>query len=83
MKIAVTLGDPRGIGPEVAEAALADREVAGAASFVRVGPDPLLRASGDVGIGPHLGLVAHAGIAVDDRPFFDFDVAWSRLASSI
>ena len=51
MKIAVTLGDPRGIGPEVAEAALADREVAGAASFVRVGPDPLLRSSGDVGVG--------------------------------
>jgi len=51
VRVAVTMGDPRGIGPEVAEAALADREVAGAASFVRVGPESLLRAPGDVSVG--------------------------------
>jgi 4-hydroxythreonine-4-phosphate dehydrogenase len=50
-RIAVTLGDPRGIGPEVAEAALADPEVAGAASFVRIGPESLLRMAGDVPAG--------------------------------
>lgn len=50
-RIAVTLGDPRGIGPEVSEAALADPRVAGAASFVRVGPRGLLRAPGDVNAG--------------------------------
>jgi 4-hydroxythreonine-4-phosphate dehydrogenase len=38
-RIAITLGDPRGIGPEVVEAALAHPEVAGAATFVRVGPE--------------------------------------------
>jgi 4-hydroxy-L-threonine phosphate dehydrogenase PdxA len=50
-RIAVTLGDPRGIGPEVTEAALADPEVAGAASFVRVGPQELLRSPDDVAVG--------------------------------
>lgn len=49
-RIAVTLGDPRGIGPEVTEAALADPRVAGAASFVRVGPDALVGPDG-VGVG--------------------------------
>jgi 4-hydroxythreonine-4-phosphate dehydrogenase len=49
-RIAVTLGDPRGIGPEVTEAALADREIAGAAFFVRVGPDGLVGSEG-VGVG--------------------------------
>jgi 4-hydroxythreonine-4-phosphate dehydrogenase len=47
-RVAVTLGDPRGIGPEVAEAALADPRVAEAADFVRVGPDALV---GDGGVG--------------------------------
>src|SRR3954471_3795239 len=37
-RLAVTLGDPRGIGPEIVAAALADPEIAGAASFVLVGP---------------------------------------------
>ena len=51
-RLAVTLGDPRGIGPEVTLAALADPTVAGAADFVLVGPQPLLRpGSADVGVG--------------------------------
>ena len=37
-RIALTLGDPRGIGPEVTAAALADPRVAALAEFVRVGP---------------------------------------------
>src|SRR6185295_13297982 len=37
-RLAVTLGDPRGIGPEIVAAALADPEIAGAASFTVVGP---------------------------------------------
>src|SRR5262249_40566894 len=64
VRVAVTLGDPRGIGPEVAEAALADREVAGAASFVRVGPDGLMRSNGDVGVG---GWTAGDGAAAAGR----------------
>lgn len=36
--LAVTLGDPRGIGPEIVRKALATPEVAGAARFVVVGP---------------------------------------------
>jgi len=39
-RIAVTLGDPRGIGPEVAQAALADPHLARAADFVVLGPAP-------------------------------------------
>ncbi len=38
MKLAITVGDPRGIGPEVVAAALADPSVAPAAEYVVVGP---------------------------------------------
>ena len=37
-RVAVTLGDPRGIGPEIIAAALADPSVADAAEWVLVGP---------------------------------------------
>ncbi|MEX2180831.1 MAG: 4-hydroxythreonine-4-phosphate dehydrogenase PdxA [Gemmatimonadaceae bacterium] len=37
--LAITLGDPRGIGPEIVQRALATPEVAGAARFVVVGPE--------------------------------------------
>ena len=37
-RIAITLGDPRGIGPEVITSALADPSVSGLAEFVVVGP---------------------------------------------
>lgn len=46
-RVAVTLGDPRGIGPEVTAGALADPEIAAAADFVLVGPDALLRPGAD------------------------------------
>lgn len=42
-RIAITLGDPRGIGPEVTAGALADPEIASAAEYVLVGPRSLLR----------------------------------------
>ncbi|HEX2203890.1 MAG TPA: 4-hydroxythreonine-4-phosphate dehydrogenase PdxA [Longimicrobium sp.] len=64
-RVAVTLGDPRGIGPEVTEAALADPEVAGAATFVRVGPASLVGAGG-VAVGdwrPEDGAAAAGRIA--------------------
>jgi len=38
-RIAVTLGDPRGIGPEVARRALEDPEVAGLAEWTVVGAE--------------------------------------------
>lgn len=51
-RIAITLGDPRGIGPEVTRAALADAEAADAAEWVLVGPQSLLRpGTEDVSIG--------------------------------
>jgi 4-hydroxythreonine-4-phosphate dehydrogenase len=37
-RLAVTLGDPRGIGPEIVAAALADRRLAAACELVVVGP---------------------------------------------
>lgn len=39
-RIAVTLGDPRGIGPEIVRAALAEPELARAAEYVVIGPTP-------------------------------------------
>lgn len=36
----MTLGDPRGIGPEVTRVALADPSTAGSADFLLVGPEP-------------------------------------------
>lgn len=38
-RLAITLGDPRGIGPEVVGKALADPDVAGLAEFVVVAPE--------------------------------------------
>ena len=38
VRLAITLGDPRGIGPEIVAAALRDARVCGTADFVRVGP---------------------------------------------
>ena len=38
-RIAITLGDPRGIGPEIVRKALRQQEVARAAEFVLVGPE--------------------------------------------
>ena len=42
-RIAITLGDPRGIGPEVTAGALADPGIASAADWVLVGPEALLQ----------------------------------------
>ena len=39
MRLAITLGDPRGIGPEIVDKALRDPAVCGRAEFVLVGPD--------------------------------------------
>src|SRR5574341_922973 len=52
--LAVTLGDPRGIGPEIARAALPGAD----ADAIVVGPDDLLEGFGDArleGIGPWQG----------------------------
>ncbi|MBB4637759.1 4-hydroxythreonine-4-phosphate dehydrogenase PdxA [Longimicrobium terrae] len=51
-RIAITLGDPRGIGPEVTAGALSDPELASAADYVLVGPRSLLRpGTQDVSVG--------------------------------
>jgi 4-hydroxythreonine-4-phosphate dehydrogenase len=63
-RVAVTLGDPRGIGPEVVEAALADPEIASLAEFVRVGPEHLCAAPGDVAVGRW---IAADGVAAAGR----------------
>ncbi len=44
--LGITLGDPRGIGPEVVDAALVAGAGAGRAHFVLIGPDGLVRVSG-------------------------------------
>jgi 4-hydroxythreonine-4-phosphate dehydrogenase len=41
-RLAITLGDPRGIGPEVVADALRDDEIAASADFVIVGPEVLI-----------------------------------------
>jgi 4-hydroxythreonine-4-phosphate dehydrogenase len=60
--LAVTLGDPRGIGPEIVAAALADDRVRGAARLVLVGPGGLaLAVDHEVGAWAPGGSPAHAG----------------------
>jgi 4-hydroxythreonine-4-phosphate dehydrogenase len=41
-RVGITLGDPRGIGPEVTAAALTERDLAGAAEFTLIGPPGLI-----------------------------------------
>jgi 4-hydroxythreonine-4-phosphate dehydrogenase len=57
-KIAVTLGDPRGIGPEVTRAALEDPAIASSADFIVLGPEPatLDPASSTFGAAEHLAI---------------------------
>jgi 4-hydroxythreonine-4-phosphate dehydrogenase len=43
-RIAITIGDPAGVGPEVALKALADRAVIGAAEWILIGDDAALQA---------------------------------------
>jgi 4-hydroxythreonine-4-phosphate dehydrogenase len=60
--LAVTLGDPRGIGPEVVAAALRDPRVGGAARYVIVGPSGTeVPADHVVGEWSPGGTAAHAG----------------------
>jgi 4-hydroxythreonine-4-phosphate dehydrogenase len=69
-RIGITLGDPRGIGPEVTIKALADREIAGAAEFLLIGPDGLappnffLDSVGDWGGGDEVSAGRLAGLAI-------------------
>ena len=39
-RLAVTMGDPRGVGPEVVRSALSDSELRNAADFIVLGPEP-------------------------------------------
>jgi 4-hydroxythreonine-4-phosphate dehydrogenase len=65
VRLAITLGDPRGVGPEVAAAATRNLRAQTAASFVFVGPDDSpVRNEADrfVSIGPYTpGDIASAG----------------------
>ena len=62
-RVAVTLGDPRGIGPEVAAAVLSDPDLRGVAELVPVGPTGLLTHPRLVSVGEWRpeGAVAEAG----------------------
>ena len=62
LRLAVTLGDPRGIGPEVVEKAAADPRVRDAAELVFVGPrGTTIDVHESVGEWRPGGTVAHAG----------------------
>ena len=50
-RVAITAGDPRGIGPEVIAAALAHLSVVHAADYVVVGPDAILPGLESVSVG--------------------------------
>ena len=69
-RIGITLGDPRGIGPEVTIKALTDREIVGAAEFLLIGPDGLvppgfvLDSVGDWGGGDEVSAGRLAGLAI-------------------
>jgi len=47
-RLAVTLGDPRGIGPEIVAAALADARVRARAELVIVGPSGTVAPASEV-----------------------------------
>lgn len=50
-RIGITLGDPRGIGPEIVEKALTSPEVRAAAEYVVIGPEGAGNVTPDVSIG--------------------------------
>lgn len=62
-RIGITLGDPRGIGPEIVEKALASPEIGGAAEYVVIGPEGAGKVNPDVSIGRWAagGAAAEAG----------------------
>ena len=61
-RLAITLGDPRGIGPEIVEAALARADVREAAEWIVVGPaGTRVRADVDIGSWRERGSPADAG----------------------
>ena len=77
-RLAVTLGDPRGIGPEVVARALEDPDVAAAADYVLVGPSGLALAvdeavgawdvsEGAPGAGRLAGLAIERAVALASR----------------
>jgi 4-hydroxythreonine-4-phosphate dehydrogenase len=53
--VAITLGDPRGIGPEVTRKALAHPDVAGLARFVVIGPEPGFAGAEAISVGTWRG----------------------------
>ena len=62
VRLAVTLGDPRGIGPEIVAAALRDERVVAAADLILVGPRGTAVEVGEaVGVWGDSGTVADAG----------------------
>ena len=64
-RIAVTAGDPRGIGPEIAAALLRTDELRGAADWVLVGPEGVLEADEVEDAGATLVTVGRWDDAVD------------------
>lgn len=65
-RIAVTLGDPRGIGPEITASALRDPAVSASAEFVTVGPEVGGAVVPTVGVGrwsPEQGAAAAGRVA--------------------
>lgn len=60
-RLAVTLGDPRGIGPEVVAKALRSPEVRAAAELVLVGPEGLVPGEALESVGRWTGGAAEAG----------------------
>ncbi len=61
-RLAITLGDPRGIGPEIVAAAIGDSRVRARAELVIVGPSgTLVPANEDVGEWASGGSAAHGG----------------------
>jgi 4-hydroxythreonine-4-phosphate dehydrogenase len=61
-KLAVTLGDPRGIGPEIVRAALADETLARECDLVTIGPDGCgIDVDASVGAWQAGGSIADAG----------------------
>lgn len=89
--LAVTLGDPGGIGPEIVARALADRRVAGAFTPVVYGARAVWRRACElVGVPDELAVVASAAqatgpslVSVDESPASDFPYAAGDARSGL
>jgi len=77
--VAITMGDPSGIGPEIVLKALHDPETARAAKWIVIGDDRILRLAGEIAIAEVRSIPALGSI--DDFAFGKLDPRYGQAAA--